>query len=159
MSNACKHCQSAKKKVFTRRREIHVRFRRFFLWLKVMIESSSMITDVWRRGVIQEKVTVLKLYLNMEFWRFKFNILGDTRKDVVMMVKDPSWIILCSNVCLRYIWVKEELRRSTFEVKSVAMKEDTNIELLHNVIHIPYAMLVSDNDTCCNKVEPWFYNP
>jgi len=54
-----------------------------------------------------------------------------------------------------YLWVKEELRGSTFEVKSVAMMEDTNIEFLHDVIHTPYDILISDNGTCCNKVEPW----
>ena len=53
-----------------------------------------------------------------------------------------------------YLWVKEELRGSTFEVKSVAMMEDTNIEFLHDVIHTPYDILISDNGTCCNKVEP-----
>ena len=39
----------------------------YSLRLKVMTESSSMITDVRRTNVIQEKLTILKLYPNMEF--------------------------------------------------------------------------------------------
>jgi hypothetical protein len=55
-----------------------------------MIELSSVIIGIRRKGDIWEKVTTFKRYANMMFCRFKFSVLGARERDIVSWVKDPT---------------------------------------------------------------------
>jgi len=119
-----------------------VRFKSFSLRLRVTFESLRVITSIRIRDNTQEKMVALKLYPDTKFWRFKFSILENKGKGVVMWVKDPSWFMLCSNVCLRCTYlIKEEIEGIHLWSEEWYYKGRHRYQVSHDVICTPYAML------------------
>jgi hypothetical protein len=93
---------------------IHVRFGRFLL----ATQSNDQVNkcDIW--------------YPNMMLWWFKFSVLGIRERDVVMWVRDSTWIMLCTNVYLRYTYKLRRNRKSLLlKFKNFITKGNTTLEL------------------------------
>jgi hypothetical protein len=54
-----------------------------------MIESSSEITGIRRKGAIRKKVTTLEDFPSKIFGRFKFSVPGERERDIVIRVENP----------------------------------------------------------------------
>ena len=110
-----------------------------------------------KRGTTQEKITILEPYPDIMLWRFKLCTLGAREWDVVMWVKDSTWFMLCSKVCLRYTYkLKMNMEEFTLKLRVSPRRKTRLLSFLRCNSYSLMPYLLSDNDTCHNIVEPWF---